>query len=137
MTYTYCAETTELTDAEVVAIIRHYLCCDEGLELEEGALNMLDLKAGCDLAAGHSGPHAGFQAHGPSRRENREPREEDCAWLFWGGAVREIGWPAECPDKDEHDLNCMLFDGHEGAHLHYGGKGDPPAWLRHQCRPEL
>ena len=40
MTYTYCGKTTDLTDTEIVAIIRHLRCCETG-EVLEGAIDML------------------------------------------------------------------------------------------------
>lgn len=132
MTYTYCAEATDLTDTEIAAIVRHFSCCQVG-EVDDGTFHMLMTRAGCDLGKGHAGPHAGFQASGaPMRRESRHQGDEDCAWLMWGGVVREIAWLMECPVKlGGH--GCMLFDGHEGPHLHYAGEGEPPAWLRHEC----
>lgn len=132
MTYTYCAEKTSLADAEIVAIIRHLRCCDTG-EVDEGALDMLRLEAGCDLAQGHAGPHAGYQASGAPRGRNGRRGEEVYGWLFWGGVIREIGWPAECPVKSGDGFSCLLFDQHEGPHLHYEGEQEAPAWLRHTC----
>lgn len=131
MTYTYCSETTELTDAEIVTLIRHQVCCPEGGEVDEGDLNMLFLKAGCDLEKDHAGRHASFQLSDQGGKV--------CAWLLWPGAAlawcgeeREITWPPECPVKDD-GLGCLLFDRHEGPHLHYTGDTEAPAWLRHSC----
>ena len=134
MTYTYCGETTDLTDAEIVAIIRHLRCCGTG-EVLEGAIDMLRLQAGCDLIKGHSGPHAGFQLSGHSRSGSTPLLgPEVSGWLMWGGVVREIAWPAECPVKDADGLGCLLFDEHEGQHLYYSAEQEAPAWLSHECR---
>jgi hypothetical protein len=124
VTYTYCAAVTDLADAEILAIIKHSACCEEGGEVNESALNMLYLKAGCDLEKDHPGLHASFQSSDQGGKV--------CAWLAWCGAVREIVWPAECPVKAD-GLGCLLFDEHEGSHLHYTGEQEPPAWLRHRC----
>lgn len=133
MTYTYCAATTDLTDAEIVAIIKHLRCCDSG-EVAEGAIDMLRLQAGCDLIEGHAGHHAGYQVSGhPSRKSSHLLGPEVYGWLFWGGAVREIAWPAECAAKAD-GLTCLLFGQHEGPHLHYTGDQEEPAWLSHECR---
>jgi len=132
MTYTYCGETTDLTDAEVLALVRHYRCCEAG-EVLEGGVNMLRFQAGCDLAKGHSGPHAGLQVFGAANPRPGYRGDEEYGWLFWGGVVREVAWPAECPAK-AHGLSCLLFDGHEGPHLHYTGEQEAPAWLSHECR---
>jgi len=134
MVYEYCRATTKLTDAEIVAIVRHLSCCETG-EVSEGGIDILRIEAGCDLAEGHSGPHAGFQAGGHLHKPGPYLGREVSAWLFWGGAVREITWPAECPVKYEDGLSCLLFDGHEGPHLHYSGDEQAsPAWLSHKCR---
>lgn len=134
MNFTYCGETTDLTDAEIIGIIKHLRCCDTG-EVLDGAIDMLRFQAGCDLAEGHAGPHAGFQVSGrPKPGGGPMLGPETCGWLMWGGAVREIVWPAECPDKGADGLSCLLFDGHEGAHLHYRGERPAPAWLSHECR---
>ena len=133
MTYAYCGATTILTDAEVVAILKHLRCCETG-EVLEGAIDMLRFEAGCDLIEGHTGPHAGFQVSGHAPRgPGPLLGPEVYGWLFWGGVIREVAWPAECPVKAD-GLGCMLFDEHEGPHLYYSGEQDAPAWLSHDCR---
>ncbi len=139
-----CGAATDLTDEEIVSIIR--VAIAPGPIMTDDALGSLRLGAVCDLSEGHAGSHASLQALGG---QNGDP----VPWLRWGDGPREIMWSdLDCPHTEpmngvrftaggavllELDENtCDLFAGHPGEHhlWDWDGTGVAPSWSLHACQ---
>lgn len=139
MTFTYCGETTSLTDAEIVTTIKGiYGELGDGLELVE----TFRIAAECDLSRHHPGAHASLQADATAWA--KWANDGRAAWLRWDQDGREIMWPSgviDCyqredgtvgSDGDDGDC-CLLFSGHPGEHCFPpAGPDGLPSW----CRPK-
>jgi hypothetical protein len=120
-TFTYCGETVDLSDAEIVALIRDL--CGESGHAEE--ISMLRLTVVCDLGKGHPSLHASFQA---------EAWHNVALWFRWRGPVRDItrSVDAYCPEPGDDDhVDCLLFKGHPGPHCCLGANDPDPSWCGH------
>ncbi len=111
-----CAVTTELTDAEIGAIVRWTVGFGRDIPFY-----CLETSAACRLSPGHPRRHAALQA----ATRGTETRPVKLAWLHWDDTSREIQWHdlRECPewptasqDLDDDTPACQQFDGHPGQH---------------------
>jgi hypothetical protein len=98
-----CDMTTELTDAEVGAIVR----AAAGLDGVARRFEAIAVTAECRLEERHESDCASWQA---------DLTEEDgTAWFRWGNE-RRIDWLAECVTE-----GCPLYRGHPGGCTVDGG----------------
>lgn len=91
-----CDMTTELTDAEIAAIVR-------GAAGQDGVATRLEaiaVTAECRLENRHEGDCASWQADLTDK--------DGTAWLRWGDG-RRVDWLAECVTD-----GCPLYRGHPG-----------------------
>lgn len=124
MTFTYCAEAIDLTDAEILSLVRG-LCRSVGNPGTFGDISFLRLTAVCDLGAGHSSMHASLQAQGGPDGYSA------ITWFRWRGQLRDItrSDDCDCPEPgDEGRVPCLLFKGHPGPHCCLTEDDPSPSW---------
>src|ERR1700683_4203143 len=78
-----CGAASEMTDADIVAMVRAAVA--PGSELTSEAFGPMRLGAVCDLGQGHPGTHASLQALPASSGQ-------PALWLRWGDGTRAIVW---------------------------------------------
>ena len=91
-----CYRETELTDAEIAAIVR-----SAAVNGMAGPFGMIDSTADCILAAGHQGDCLAWVAYLAGKPGS--------AWLRWSDGGRRVDWLADCLAED-----CSLYQGHPG-----------------------
>lgn len=101
-----CGMTTELTDAELAAIVRGAMDGD-GIT---GRFEAISADAQCRLAEHHGGDCASWQAS--------LINEPGAAWFRWGDS-RRVDWLADCVTG-----GCVLYRGHPGR-CDEGSDDDP------------
>jgi hypothetical protein len=108
MTFTDCEAKTDLTDAEIAAIVRASPGQSNGMT---GEFPFITIDAQCVLAGDHA-EHAG--------QVGEAFAAESKAWFRWDSdGNRTLAWIDNCPVPD-----CVLFAGHPGGcQRDFGGDG--------------
>jgi hypothetical protein len=103
MTTETCDDPIDLSDADLVAIVR-------GAADNEGTahdLATINIYASCRLSDGHGAAHASWVA----QATNHDTERNVVAWLRWtDDGTRTVDWLADCATK-----RCVLFRGHQGG----------------------